>query len=197
MQTTMIKNASGTPKSPGGAAIALGIVLIGLLALIVYELKGRTAATRPVARTYTDVMAKITSDTDTLRKELSGQESLDIETALSERIALKKELAKAPPPPDVIEPAAPSPAESGLVPAGGTVREEEPAAQLPDLKGIMWTERSPLAIVNGALAGVGDSVGTFTVSAIEKDRVIFKDAKGEQHTVWFDKVREAEQKAAQ
>jgi hypothetical protein len=43
------------------------------------------------------------------------------------------------------------------------------------LTGIIWDEKSPKALINDAIVGVGDKVGNNTVVKIEKDRVILND----------------------
>ena len=43
------------------------------------------------------------------------------------------------------------------------------------LSGILWDSKSPSAIINGRLVGVGDPVGQWKVVEIHKDRVILSD----------------------
>ena len=45
----------------------------------------------------------------------------------------------------------------------------------PSVSGILWDPRSPSAVVNGQLVGVGDQVGNWRVMEIRKDKVILSD----------------------
>lgn len=212
MQTTLKMNEGGRPKSPAKTALFLGIVLAGLIGFIVYELKGRNATPKPGTRTYTSVLDKINADVESLKKKMGEKEPLNVDKTLAERPA---------PPPKAPPEAAPAaatvvPPQPPLQPAVTKVTTEdlkakEPAVSAPlappapppppppppplEIKGIIWTEHAPLAIVNGNLVGVNDPVEMYKVSAIEKDRVIFQDSKGERRIVKLDK-EEAEQKAA-
>ncbi|MGA2775024.1 MAG: hypothetical protein ABSE81_03050 [Candidatus Omnitrophota bacterium] len=44
-----------------------------------------------------------------------------------------------------------------------------------DLKGIIWDEKLPLALINGKTVKIGDKVGPNTVVDIRKDRVVLND----------------------
>lgn len=50
--------------------------------------------------------------------------------------------------------------------------EPEPRGPRWRLEGIVWDERQPMAIVNGAIVGVGDKVEDATVTSIRNDGVI-------------------------
>lgn len=45
----------------------------------------------------------------------------------------------------------------------------------PNLEGIMWDEKLPLALINGKTVKIGDKLGSDTVIDIQKDRVILSD----------------------
>lgn len=42
------------------------------------------------------------------------------------------------------------------------------------LKGVMWDEENPVAIINDQMVKAGDVINTVTVESIEKDRVILE-----------------------
>ncbi|MFA5275537.1 MAG: hypothetical protein WC417_01410 [Candidatus Omnitrophota bacterium] len=44
-----------------------------------------------------------------------------------------------------------------------------------DLKGIIWDEKLPLALINGRTVKIGDKVGSNTVVDIRKDSVVLND----------------------
>ena len=48
-------------------------------------------------------------------------------------------------------------------------------SQGPTLDGILWDVNNPVAIVNGEIAGKGDSVGPYVVVEVQPDRVILND----------------------
>ena len=44
-----------------------------------------------------------------------------------------------------------------------------------ELKGILWDEKSPSALIEGEIVKEGDTIGQYTVIKINKDRVILSD----------------------
>lgn len=65
----------------------------------------------------------------------------------------------------------------------GSVAEPPPAPApppppKPELKGIVWSEKTPLAIINDQVLGVGEQVAEMRVTAIRQDSVTFTDSKG-------------------
>ena len=55
-----------------------------------------------------------------------------------------------------------------------TARAPEP----PSVRSILYSASRRLAIVNGRIVGIGDSVGDFTVEGIERDAVVFLAPSG-------------------
>ena len=55
-----------------------------------------------------------------------------------------------------------------------------PAAARPSVRTILYSAGRRLAIVNGRIVGVGDAVGDYTVSDIEKDAVVFRASSGDR-----------------
>jgi len=51
------------------------------------------------------------------------------------------------------------------------------------VRSILFSSSRRLAIVDGHIVGVGDTVGTFTVSAIEQGAVVFATSTGERRRV--------------
>ncbi|UCG35820.1 MAG: hypothetical protein JSW17_03215 [Candidatus Omnitrophota bacterium] len=56
--------------------------------------------------------------------------------------------------------------------------EEEIASHGVRLSGILWDKRSPRAVINDEIVSVGDKFNDYTVSAIEKDKVILSEEEG-------------------
>ncbi|MDA8164695.1 MAG: hypothetical protein M0017_06665 [Desulfobacteraceae bacterium] len=54
------------------------------------------------------------------------------------------------------------------------------------LTGIMWDEKMPLAVINGGMHGVGDTVAGARISAIFKETVVL-DYNGSSYTLWIQK----------
>ena len=192
MQTKPALDGGGQPKPSAGKALVLGIILAGFIGLIVYELRGRGAAAKPAERAYATVIDNISTNIEALKKNAVEKAPLDVTKTLAERPATNGSLATTPAP-GAVATTSPPPAEV----AGQTGAPPVIVVALPplDLKGIVWTRSNPLAIVNGMLVGVNESVPPYTVAAIEKDHVIFRDAKGGQRIAWLDKDRKDEQKA--
>jgi hypothetical protein len=65
--------------------------------------------------------------------------------------------------------------------ASSPVASHGPVSRRGDflLNGIMWDEKKPSAIINGDMVMVGDSVGSYKVVDISKDRVILTDGQDE------------------
>jgi hypothetical protein len=51
--------------------------------------------------------------------------------------------------------------------------KEEPAPLL--LQGISWDEKNPIAVLNGQVVGIGDSLGGHTVKDIQRDKILLND----------------------
>ncbi len=65
----------------------------------------------------------------------------------------------------------------------GVVIEEEgvrevPAGEEPSLKGILWSEKNPIALINMQSVTIGESVSGYVVVDIQRDKVVLrKDGK--------------------
>jgi len=46
----------------------------------------------------------------------------------------------------------------------------------PRLEGIAWNPRSPFAFINGNVLGIGDKIEGYTLTEIEKEKVVLVDA---------------------
>jgi len=53
----------------------------------------------------------------------------------------------------------------------------------PAVRSILFSSTRRLAIVDGRIVGVGDTVGALTVTAIEQDAVVFTTSSGERRRV--------------
>lgn len=55
------------------------------------------------------------------------------------------------------------------------------------LTGILWDDKKPLAIINNAIAGVGDTVNDSVIKEVRRDLVIIEQA-GIRYTLWLEPV---------
>jgi hypothetical protein len=154
--------------------IVLFVVLIGLVGLIVYELKGAgkfpRAAKKSVTESHDTVIGRIDKTLNDL-KEQTDRPPLNVAETLSNRPAVAPEAVE-------VEPARPVAQEPAAVrePA-----EEKPVR--PELKGIFWNEKNPLVELNGAIVGINEEVSGYRVIEIGRDRVTVEDKNGNRQTV--------------
>ena len=57
------------------------------------------------------------------------------------------------------------------------------ADPLPSVGGVLISADRKLAVVEGAVVGIGDKVGPLTVAGIEPNAVIFRDGAGRETRV--------------
>jgi hypothetical protein len=218
MKHLHVNGPAGKRKAPAWTAALLLVVLIGLVALIVTQLRGRRAGeTKP--KEYTSALQKIDKSIADLKRRIEDKKPLQIVETLANRppaeaqpapatqttaVAETPKAAVTTPPTAPEQPAAAPPPAAAVavapevtpaVPPESLVRRvtpvREPAQPLekkaseppPDLKGIFWSTSNPLALVNGAVVGLGESVGGRKVVDIQTDRVTFEDEKGTRLTV--------------
>jgi len=55
-----------------------------------------------------------------------------------------------------------------------------PAPAIPAVRTILYSAGRRLAVVDGRIVGVGDTVGGFTIAGIERDAVVFTAPSGER-----------------
>ncbi|HXW06363.1 MAG TPA: hypothetical protein VD833_14085 [Vicinamibacterales bacterium] len=62
---------------------------------------------------------------------------------------------------------------------GGQGAARDTATTLPSVEGVLISPQLRLAVIDGAVVGIGDVVGSLTVKAIETDAVVLRDAAGQ------------------
>ncbi len=59
-------------------------------------------------------------------------------------------------------------------------KKQAPNSSALHLEGILWDPKSPAAVVNDQMVGVGDSVGSWKVTEIRQDRVLLSKGSSTQ-----------------
>lgn len=184
-------NLSKRERSAGGAnakLLFLIVVFIGLVALIVYEMKPRKRGYGPAAEipgpTPTTVATPVTpSPTSSIVRLASVIDKT--------RQKVSEETVQQPAQPIGEIPRAAPAVSSNLVATEGAVVTPPATPKDPiDCRGIVWKKNMPLALVNGLVVGVGEKVAGYTVDAISKDRLVLRDELGAKTTVTLYKAIE-------
>jgi hypothetical protein len=140
--------------------VILGLILLGLIGLIVYELKLRARARVSMSQ-YTAVLQKMDKTLEDLATKAETAEPLDVAQALASR---------------------PAPGEmpaTSAVPVEAAVQEERRLV----LGGVVWSEKQPLALINDTVLGLNEAVGNARVVEIHPERVVVEDGQGNRRTL--------------
>ena len=163
--------------------IALFVLLVGAVAVIVYELKGARSFPKAAGKAATESYEKVMGRIDKTLNDLKGQTNpaaLHVSETLAARPMAAAETvgvqtAEAP-----VEP----PAEAAQRPVeSAPAAAAPPKPTAPELKGIIWSAKDPVAILNGAVTGVNEEAGGWRVVAIARDRVTVADHEGNRQTL--------------
>jgi hypothetical protein len=164
MQASVNQTAAGREKAPIWMVAVLLLVLLGLIAFIAYELKGRQGRRpAPSAQSdegYTEVLGRIDRNLGDISRKTGEAKPLKIQETLAGRPEVAVEV---------------------LTNQVALPVVEKDAALV--LTGVVWNDKNPLAMLNGRLVGAGEQIDGLKVVEIAKDVVTVEDGRGNRRTV--------------